>query len=252
MIRMWLRGMRGVLVLAAAVAILAPATAQAQITRVSGPDTRQAFGFNLGYFALKGEDARCPSSGQCDDVLVNNLESLAFDIKDFNTVSVGGEWLVGLGDYLEAGVGVGFTRRTVPSVYRDQVNVNGSEIAQDLKLRTVPFTATVRFLPIGRRGIEPYVGAGIAVINWRYTETGEFVDFDDSSIFRDSFEAKGNAVGPVILGGIRFPVADVWDIGGEIRYQKAKGDTGGFDAGFLGTKIDLGGLTASVTMHVRF
>ncbi len=42
----------------------------------------------------------------------------------------------------------------------DFVNANGSEIEQDLKLRVVPFTATVRFLPLGHdNGIEPYIGA---------------------------------------------------------------------------------------------
>ena len=68
----------------------------------------------------------------------------------------------------------------MPSVYRDFVNTNGAEIAQDLKLRIVPFTATVRFLPIGRGGVEPYVGGGLGVFNWRYSETGEFVDFSDN------------------------------------------------------------------------
>ena len=29
---------------------------------------------------------------------------------------------------------------------------------------------------VGRGGVEPYVGAGIGVFNWRYSEVGEFVD----------------------------------------------------------------------------
>jgi hypothetical protein len=40
--------------------------------------------------------------------------------------------------------------------------------------------------------------------------------------------------------------------GGEVRWQKATGDTGGIDAGFLGDKIDLGGVTANFTIHFRF
>ena len=87
----------------------------------------------------------------------------------------------------------------------------------------MPISATVRFLPLGRGGVEPYVGAGIGIFNWRYSEVGEFVDFSDDSLFRDRFIGNGTAVGPVVLGGIRFPVADVWTIGGEIRYQKAVG-----------------------------
>jgi opacity protein-like surface antigen len=243
---LWLRSMRSVLGLAVATALLAPSTAEAQITRVgSSSDSRQAIGFNLGYFALRGEDSRVDG-----DVLFNDLDSLAFDIKDFNGASIGAEWLVGLGDYLEAGVGVNFYQRTVPSIYRELVNVNGAEIAQDLKLRVVPLTASVRFLPIGRRGVTPYVGAGIGVFNWRYSETGEFVD-DNGDIFRDTFKADGNAVGPVIMGGVRAPVGDVWTIGGEVRYQKAEGDTSA-QSGLLGDKIDLGGWTYSVMLHFRF
>ena len=240
--------MQAILAALVVAGMLTPATAEAQITRVgTSGDSRNAIGFNIGYFALKGEDSR----GE-DDVIFRDLDSLLFDIKDFNGASFGAEWLLGVTDYIEVGAGISYYQRTVPSIYRDLQNADGSEIEQDLKLRQVPFSATVRFLPVGRRAsVQPYIGAGIGVINWRYTETGEFVDFNDD-IFRDSFEAKGNEVGPVILGGIRFPVADVWLIGGEIRWHAAEADTGGIDEGFLGDKIDLGGWTTNFAIHFRF
>ena len=233
--------------LVAGAAILAPTAAHAQITRVGSSDHRQSVGITLGGFFLRGEDSRVDG-----DVLFIDRESLVFDIKEFNGASVSGEWLVGLGDYIEAGVGAGFYQKSVPSVYRELINDDGSEIEQDLKLRIVPLTATVRFLPIGRGSVEPYVGAGIGAFNWRYSEVGEFVDFSDDSIFPARFIAKGTAVGPVILAGIRAPFADVLSIGGELRWQKATGDTGGIDNGFLGDKIDLGGWNAALTLHFRF
>lgn len=246
--RLWLQGVRCVVGLAAAAAILAPQAAQAQISRVSSSsDQKQAIGINLGYFMLRGEDSRVNG-----DVLFTDLESLAFDIKDFNGASIGAEWLVGLGDYIEAGIGANYYQRTVSSVYRGLVNTNGTEIEQDLKLRVIPLSATVRFLPIGRNGIAPYVGAGIGVFNWRYSETGEFVDLFDDSIFRSRYTADGNAVGPIILAGLRAPVGDSLTVGGEVRYQKAEGDTKSAETGLLGDKIDLGGWTTSLTMHFRF
>ena len=240
-------GARG-LAVAAVAAVLAPVPALAQISRVSGSsDSRQAIGFNLGYFAVKGEDSR----GE-DDVLFRDLDSLLFDISDFNGASFGAEWLVAVTDYIEVGAGASFYSRSVPSIYRFLENADGSQIEQDLKLRQIPMAATVRFLPLGRRAsVQPYIGAGIGAINWRYTETGEFVD-DNDDIFRASFEAKGTEVGPVILGGIRFPVADVWLIGGEVRWHSAKGDTGGIEEGFLGDKIELGGWTTNFAVHFRF
>jgi len=245
--RIWRQGVRYSVGLAAIVAILAPAPAQAQITRVNNSNEhRQAIGVTIGGFLVKSEDSR-PG----DDVLVADLPSLAFNVKDFNGATFSGEWLVGITNYLEAGFGAGYYQRTVPSVYRDVVNVNNSEIEQDLKLRIVPLTATVRFLPIGHGSVEPYVGAGVAAFRWRYSETGEFVDFSDNSIFRDNFVASGTAVGPVVLGGVRAPFADAFDIGGELRYQKASGDTSK-EPGLLAPKIDLGGWTAALTFHVRF
>ena len=86
--------------------------------------------------------------------------------------SFGGEYLTALGDNFDAGLGVGYYQRTVPTVYTDFVNANGTEIEQDLKLRIVPFTATVRWLPMGHHnGVEPYIGAGVGVFNYRYSET---------------------------------------------------------------------------------
>ena len=103
---------------------------------------------------------------------MNNLDFLAFNIGDFSGPLFGAEWLTALGDNFDAGLGVGFYQRTVPTVYNDFVNANGTEIEQDLKLRVVPFTATVRWLPMGHHnGVEPYIGAGVGVFNYRYSET---------------------------------------------------------------------------------
>jgi hypothetical protein len=244
---LWLQRGRYSLAIVVAAVVLAPIAAHAQIRQVSSSDHRQAIGFTLGGFFPKGEDSRVAG-----DVLFSDLDDLVFEVKDFTGGSISGEWLFALGDFAEAGVSAGFYQRTVPSVYRSFQNADGSEIEQDLKLRIVPVTASVRFLPFGRGTVEPYVGVGIGAFNWRYSETGEFVDFSDSSIFRNRYIAKGTAIGPVILGGIRAPIGDVWDIGGELQYQRASGDTNPSESGLLGDKIDLGGWHALLTMHVRF
>jgi opacity protein-like surface antigen len=246
---MKLRRIAQVAAAVAVVAIVGAVPAQAQIRRVESG--RNAIGFNIGYFALRGIDSRVENDELVED-LSQGEYSLAFDVKDFNGATFGGEWVVGIGDYLEAGFGAGFYQGTVPSVYEQKIRNDGSEIAQDLKLRIVPMTATVRFLPIGRGGVEPYVGAGIGAFNWKYSEVGEFI-FENDVTDRDRFVANGTAVGPVVLGGIRFPVSDIWTVGGEIRYQKAEGK--GLlrqNEFFLGDKIDLGGWTTNFTFHLRF
>jgi hypothetical protein len=206
---------------------------------------QQTVNFTIGYFTPHGEDARTAG-----DVLNANRDFLFFDIRDFNTASVGGEWLFPLGQYIEGGMGVGFSTRTVPAVYQDFVDPDGTEVDSDLKLRQVPFTFSVRLLPLGQRtAFQPYIGAGVGVISWRYSESGEFIDFNGgNAIFRDSFVATGANAGPVVVGGFR-AAGHSASAGFEIRYQHAEGD---LPNDFAGPKIDLGGWTYNFTVGVRF
>lgn len=216
--------------------VLAPATTYAQ----------QSLNIQLGGFVPRGEDARTS-----DDVLVNNLDFLAFSLTDFTTGSVNGEWEFPLNDRVAASLGLGFSTRTVPSVYADYVEDDRSEIEQDLRLRIVPFTAAVRFLPLGHDSpVQPYLGAGVGVFSWRYSEAGEFIDYADGSVFRDRFVGSGATAGPVIFGGLAF-VGGPFGFGGEIRYQSAQGELPS-GQGFSGDTIDLGGFTYSATFKVRF
>lgn len=250
---MTIKFVRGIMGAAAVAVILAPAAAQAQITRVSGSDTRQSFGVSLGAFLPQGEDSRVKNG--VPDVLFENRNSLIFDIKDFKGFSFGVEYLYGVTDYIEAGLDVSVYQRTVPSIYAEFTHDDGREIEQDLKLRIIPITASVRFIPTGRNAsVQPYIGIGAGLLNWRYSETGEFVDFDIDPplIFRAGYVASGRELAPVVIGGLRFLAADVWTVGGEVRWQKADGDTGGRDAGFLADRIDLGGWTANFNVHFRF
>lgn len=222
----------------------------ALMSAASPAAAQQSVNFHFGAFTPLREDARSRSDGRSDDVLVNNLNVFDFEINDFDSVTFGGEWLVALGSHAEAGLGLGFYSDSVDSVYRELVNADFSEIEQEFKLRIIPFTATFRFLPLGRSAaVQPYIGGGIGLFRWRYTESGEFVDFD-SSIFRETYIGDGNAVGPVILGGVRVPLGS-WDLGGEIRYQKAEGELP-TDQGFSGSKIDLGGFNYLLTFNIRF
>lgn len=228
-------GVLRAIVCAGVLALASPAAAQ------------QTINFTFGYFTLRGEDARVEG-----DVLVANREVFAFDISDFNGPVIGAEWLIPVGQYLEAGAGIAFSRRTVESSYLEFVDADNFEIEQDLRLRTVPIALTFRAVPLGQRSpVQPYVGAGLGIVSWRYSEVGDFIDFSVSPppVFRDSFVASGSATGPIVLGGVRF-AADTFSVGGEVRYLRADAEVDPNE--FFGSRIDLGGWTYQFTVGVRF
>ncbi len=207
---------------------------------------QQSVNFYVGGFSPRALDGR-----GTHDVLFQNLDFSTFAINDFNGPTIGGEWLVGLGDKLDAGIGVGFYQRTSPAIFTNFVDTNQSDIQFDQKLRVVPVTATIRYLPLGHHGpARPYIGGGVGILSWRYSESGSFVDFqNNNNIFRDTFTASGTKAGPVILAGVTFPVGTV-GIGGEIRYQSAKADlTSDWP---VGTTVDLGGLNYLFMVNIRF
>jgi hypothetical protein len=212
-------------------------------------EAQQTLNLTLGGFVVRGEDARI-----ADDWLTTNRTYLTFDIDDFNGPTIGGEWLLPFGPFIEGGAGVAFSRRTVSSVYTDFVDVDGTEIEQDLRLRLVPVTFSVRVLPFGQRtAVQPYVGGGVGLFAWRYSESGEFIDFTRGNvIFREQYVGLGTAVGPVALGGLRF-AGDIMSAGGEIRYHRADAGLGPeFTSGGLEPRIDLGGWSYFFTVGVRF
>ena len=217
----------------------------ASVFSASPAFAQQSVNLFVGGFVPHGEDSRVDG-----DVIFNDQRFFRFDMGDFNGPTIGGEWLIAVTPFIEAGLGVGIYSQTANSTYADLINEDGSEIEQRLKLRMVPWTASFRVLPAGReRPIQPYVGAGVAIISWKYSETGDFVDFD-SNIFHDRFEGSGTSVGPLVFGGVRVP-AGVMDFGFEVRYQGGEGEVDPLDfAG--GRKVDLGGFGYLATFNIRF
>jgi hypothetical protein len=189
------------LAIAATVAMASPALAQ-----------DQGFTVSLGYFGPTGADGRVNgdvlNADRCIDVTFA-CEPLLFSVGDFGGFIINGEYVFGLGKFFEASGGVGFYQRTVPSVYSNLTYPDGSEIRQDLKLRTVPITGIVRFVPTGRHAsIQPFLGIGIAAINWHYSETGDFVDPSDNTIFSARYVDSGTrADGPQLPRRRRDPLS---------------------------------------------
>jgi hypothetical protein len=208
------------------------------------PGSASASGLELriGGFLPRGD------SNLFDDV----DELFAVRPRDFNGLTGGIEYSLGMGDRLELGFHLDGYGRTVASAYRDFEREDGSPILQELQLTIVPLGATVRFLPAGRRArISPYVAAGADIFFYKYEEEGEFIDFftDDLEIGVDAFQSEGAAAGFHVAAGLRVPVSHDFSMTGEVRYQQARtrmtDDFGQNDLDLSGTSLTLG-------MHLRF
>ena len=235
----------------ALVVVFSASSASAQVV--------QSFQIGFGGVFPRGLDARTDG-----DVLVRNYvgefmaadpsvtDALAFEIGDFKAPQIFGEWNVAVGRHIEFGAGLGFYRRTVPTVYLDVVDENDFDIGQSLRLRVVPLTALVRFFPVGGPAdLQPYVGAGVSALNFRYSEFGDFVDPNTLDIFTDRFVGSGTAVGGLLLGGLRIPLGgDIYGMALEGRYQFGEGTLP--ESEFVADKIDLSGGQFNVTFLVRF
>ena len=210
----------------------------------------QSMQIGLGGFFPQGPEVR-PDN----DVLVKdltNVNRMLFFISDFRGGELTGEWNVGFGRNVEVGIGTGYFRRTVPSIYADVTFPGGREIEQTLRLRVIPVTAVVRFLPLGNpAGFQPYLGAGVSALNFRYSEIGDFVDDFDGTIFNARFITSGTATGPVLLGGFRAPMGgDIYAFTTELRYQWGMGKLPA--SNFLSDRIDLAGMHLNFGVLVRF
>jgi outer membrane protein W len=232
-----------------ALALAAPASAQIV----------QGVHFGGGVFWPRGYSGRTAG-----DVLVtdlnppNSIDALSFQIGDLTSGQVFGEYVLEFGTHIEAAAGVSYYQGTADSVSTGFTHPDGSEIRQQLRLRVVPITGLVRFLPFGKPShVQPYVGAGVSALPFRYTESGEFVDSSDLSqypnlgTFPATYVGTGTSVGGVFVAGVRVPLrGDIWGLTFEWRYQAGTGDIA--NQGFLADKVDLGGNHLNFGLLLRF
>lgn len=106
-----------------------------------------------------------------------------------------------------------WSRARVDSEFRDFVEQDDSPITQKTELTKIPLTGNVKLYltPRGREisryawvpnTVAPYVGGGGGFIWYEFLHFGDFVDFEDLSIFTDRFESKGWAPTFQVFGGV--------------------------------------------------
>lgn len=186
---------------------------------------------------------------------------LTIDTKDFNAPGFGLDLNVPVTSRLDAQASFDFSRSSTLSEYRDFVDNNRLPIQQTTSLRELNFGGNIRYLLMDRgqqvsrlvwvpRRIVPFVGAGAGAFNYKLQQTGDFIDFQDSSVFGDAFVSRGWAPSAQVFGGIDVRVFKRVYVTVDGRYLWAADD---LERDFIGfDPIDLTGFRLSGGVNFNF
>ncbi len=146
-------------------------------------------------------------------------------------------------------------RKVIYTEYRDYVWSDGTPIQQTVYFKDAPTYLGIRFypIPVYRRGVLPFVGAGIAFVSWEWSQTGDFIDFSDPylPIYYGEFYRRDSSLGLFINAGVVAKMSR--NMGFRIMgfYTWAHGN---LEPTFLGFEpIDLSGFTvlAGISVFMR-
>lgn len=185
-----------------------------------------------------------------------NTETFDFDVGDFNYWMGGVELDLELTNYLDVAIGFDGYSRRVDSTYRDFVRDDGAEIPQSFKLKVLPVTGGLRFLPMGKsRRVIPHVAIGTGLYYFDYQEQGDFINRTSFAVFPGTFHDNGLALGLQAGAGAEYRLSDGidpgegWFVFGQYRRHWASAELAG---DFGGEALDLGGSELAFGVSLRF
>ena len=251
---------RVVLLTLAAAAFAAPAAADGQRTAppIQRPEPDFLFGRPDGSVAIRGSWLFARAGSDWYDFVTDRL---TLDDEDFNAPALAVDVGIAVAPRLDVVVGLDFSQTTAASEYRDLVDNQRLPIEQQTRLREVNLSGGVRYAltsrgrEVGRlawvpRRVVPYIGAGGGILWYDVRQSGDFVDFVDSSIFTDVFESRGWTPSVQVLGGVDVRMFRRLYLNLDVRHLWASGDLGGTWIDF--DPIDLTGLRVAAGINVMF
>ena len=186
---------------------------------------------------------------------------LTLEKEHFNAPGFAADAAFAIGSRAQIEATFDFNRITRQSEYRDFVDNTLQPIEQSTSLRTTHVAGGIRYALTPRgyavsrlawipRRVVPFVGAGAGVVFYRFAQNGDFVDFEDLSVFRDSFRSQGWAPTAHAFGGVDLQIYKGLYGTVQGRYTKAaarlSSDFVDFDP------IDLSGFRLSAGINIVF
>jgi hypothetical protein len=188
-------------------------------------------------------------------------DQLTLGQKDFNAPGFATDVAISLGRRADAVVGFDFNQTTTASEYRDFVDNNRLPITQTTQLRTIGLTGSVKYTLVERglevsrlawvpRTIVPYVGAGGGALYYDLEQFGDFIDFQDNSVFPSTFASSGWAPVVQAFAGVDIKVLKRVYVTVDGRYQWSKATLGATWVDF--EPIDLAGFKLAAGASFMF
>jgi len=233
-----------------------PDDAAAQVARNPAPDF--LFGRPNTSIGVRGSYTFAHAGSDWYDFVTDQL---TLNKGDFRSGGIVVDVGVNITPRLELLFGGDYASTTSDSEFRNFVDNNRLPINQATNLRQTTLTAGVRFALTDRgrelsslawvpRRFVPYVGAGGGALWYSVKQFGDFVDFQDFSIFTDTLESSGWAPAGYVNGGGDVHLHRHIYVTVDARYlwaaKQLEQPWTGFD------KLDLAGLRFSTGINVIF
>lgn len=234
----------------AIVAIIEPSHAQSAGDGFLFKKPAASWGFHAGY-------DHAFASG---DLFAFVTRQLTLNRSDFGSVTFGSTLALHGGVRTDVVLDVSYADVSRNSEFRNWVDQNNLPIQQTTALRRMPITIGLRhYLTLPGRAIgqfawipaarTTYVGAGLGLMEYKFHQVGDFIDFQTLNVFHDDFQTEAWTPTVHVLAGMELTVGQFFVLTGEARYTWAKGPIGQDFAGFH--RIDLTGLSLTTGFAFR-
>ena len=186
----------------------------------------------------------------------DTLSSLGFD-----SPYLGGEIAIHPWERWDIAVAFGWARSRSISEYRRWVDAAGDPIEQETTFQVVTGTVGAKYY-LQDRGrsvgtlawvpsrLTPYVGAGVGVSSYEFSQVGDFVDTSTLEVSSDYLKSTGEGLLGYGAVGVDLTLGRHAVLTGEARYAVASAAVDGQYDGF--DNVDLAGLQLVVGMGFQF
>ena len=194
------------------------------------------------------------------DVFAFVTDQLTLDRSDFNAPAVGTNIAIRLSGANDIVLDVGYSTVSRGSEFRHWVDQNDQPIEQTTSLRRIPITlgfrhyVTSRGRSVGQFAWIParrslYVGLGAGMMEYKFHQVGDFIDFKTLNVFHDEFTSQDWTAVAQANAGLDLALGDFVLLNTEARYSWAKAPMSSDYVGF--NRIDLSGVSATAGFSFR-